>query len=560
MRVPITGPVLIGRGTYNHLVLKDTRISRQHARVTIEQDGCCVYDLGSMHGTFVNGTRVVGRTPLRLNDEVSFDAMTFRVTSGSQELGGDAELGAVEVPTRRDLQSVRSMAAVTPVSGVALPSSTSLSQSGMMPAVDLRQLEDAHEKLGMLYAFIQTIGQVIERDKLLERICSELRDVYHTARAVAIYLTKRVGQANTFELAYFLGTAPSELTPDITDRLLANTRPFLTTPLPGRKSGGTRIYVPLVHQNEILGFIHIVGDPLSFSPPDIDLLSGMAAPAAMMLSIARHHEELVLRNRHSYDLELASQIQKSFLPREVISVEGFELFAEYKAAFSVGGDFYDVFWVSPNRLGIFIGDIAGKGVSGALLMARISSEMRSAAVTLIEPVDVLAAMNEALLSRGQPELFFTAIYLTVNVKTGDIVLANAGHPNAYLVDAKGIVREITDGSSGPIGVLEDAKFESTKLHLEDGDSLVVYTDGVIEAANAEGALYGSTRLENAISGPRARPRPIEIAEKLLDSVKAYVGEQSLSDDLTLFVLERNVNQPPSLQPRRRSTRMNQVRI
>lgn len=558
MRTPITGPILIGRGTYNHLVLNDSRISRQHARVTLEADGCCVYDLSSTHGTFVNGVRVNGRAPLRLNDEISFDAMTFRVTSGSQEFGGEEEFSPVETPTRRDLASVRSMVAVTPVSGVALPSSHQLPSSQQLP--DLRQLEDAHEKLGMLYTFIQTIGQTIERDALLERICSEIREVYHTARCVAIYLTKRTGAGHVFELAYFLGSTPTDLPEDITSRILSRGKAFLMQPLPGRKSGGTRIYVPLVHQSEILGVIHAIGDPLSFSPADIDLLSGMAAPAAMMLSIARHHEELVVRNRHSYDLELASQIQKSFLPREVIAVEGFELFAEYKAAFSVGGDFYDVFWVAPNRLGVFVGDIAGKGVSGALLMARISSEMRSAAVTLIEPVEVLAAMNEALLARDQPELFFTAIYLTVNVRTGDIVLANAGHPNAYLVDASGVVKEVVDGAAGPIGIVEEAKFESTRMHLEDGDSLVIYTDGVIEATAADGSMYGSHRLENAIAGPRKRPRPIEITEGLLESVKTHVADQSLTDDLTLFVLERNVDLPPSLQPRRRSTRMNQVRI
>jgi sigma-B regulation protein RsbU (phosphoserine phosphatase) len=270
----------------------------------------------------------------------------------------------------------------------------------------------------------------------------------------------------------------------------------------------------------------------------------------MMLQNARIHEHSELRGRLEYDLELAAKIQDSFLPREVISVEGLELFAEYRAAYTIGGDFYDVFWVGEDKLAVFIGDISGKGVAAALLMARISSELRVAALAHIEPAMVMSAMNEAILASDQPELFFTAIYFTFDVKTGEIVLANAGHPVPYWCRSDGSIVPISEGGASAIGILEDPGFVATSFTLPHGDSLVLYTDGVVEAADANGGLYGSERLEECLASTTTT-RPNEIAERILRSVEEYSSDVA-SDDLTLFICHRSSNRTPSLQPRRRS--------
>jgi len=222
----------------------------------------------------------------------------------------------------------------------------------------------------------------------------------------------------------------------------------------------------------------------------------------------------------------------------------------------VGGDFYDVFWVAPDRLGVFIGDISGKGVSGALLMARISSEMHAAALAQVEPAAVLTAMNRALITRNQPELFYTAIYLTLDVKSGEVVLANAGHPSPYCLRADGTLQAITEGAAGPVGIVDDPQFEATSLRLGHGDSLVLYTDGVVEASSANGTLYGSERLETALSQGAALPN--SIAERILASVSAHLMDNPANDDLTLFICQRNVGRPATMQPRRRSGTMSAV--
>jgi hypothetical protein len=359
MRLPVDAPIVVGRGQYNHLVLDDARLSRQHARVAPEQAGCVVYDLDSANGTFVNGA-AVRRHVLSANDVVSFGPYIFRVECDPEDVPTE-----VEEPTLSGLDG-------TPV-----------------------------------------------------------------------------------------------------------------------------------------------------------------------------------RARLRSDLALAAEIQKSFLPREVIALEGIDFFAEYRAAYSVGGDFYDVFWVGPHRLGAFIGDISGKGVAGALLMARISSELRGAALAYVDPVTVLAAMNQAMIGRGQPELFFTAIYFTLDVRTGEVLLANAGHPAAYWRHADGLLEPLTAGRGCAVGILDDLGVAGLPLRLQHGDSLILYTDGVIEAMSRDGLLYGQDRLEACLAGAGARPNVI--AESIVRSVHGHVAGAALNDDLTLFICQRSSDPATTMQPRRRSS-------
>ena len=184
-------------------------------------------------------------------------------------------------------------------------------------------------------------------------------------------------------------------------------------------------------------------------------------------------------------------------------------------------------------------------------MARISSELRVAALAHVDPVSVLTAMNSATLGRAQSELFFTAIYLTLDVKTGEVSLGNAGHPMPYWCRADGSVQAVSGGAACAVGILDDGGYTSTSFTLAHGDALVLYTDGVVEAANAEGVLYGDERLHASLLG--GGKRPAVIAEDILRGVDAHAAGGPVNDDLTLFICQRSVGAAPSLQPRRRSS-------
>ena len=625
VRLSADGPLLVGRGAHNHLVLNDYRISRQHSRVAHERDGFVVYDLNSANGTFVNGV-TVRRQPLKPNDEVRFGPHGFRVEFHTEvavgpvnpnpvkwrptesitkfhQINQKAPLQAPDRPTlpppapppaqvhlqhapgsapeddfRETAKEVGKLRDTVPPDGTTYPveevtdyhepgvyseppaSRESAKFRAEVATVDLNQLEDAYEKLGTMYAFMQAISKTIHKQELLELIAGKILEIYPAARSVGIYLRARVrngdNDENEFQLVHFGGpeeVSPATVLPEATSRavLQANRAIFSPTTPKGMLGSGRTMFAPMIDREDALGVVYVsAGESWrgSFSLADLELLNGIAVPAAIMLQNTRMHEESLQRERLNRDLELAAQIQKSFLPREVLSVPGVEFLATYKAAYTVGGDFYDVFWVGPDQLAVFIGDISGKGVAAALLMARISGELRVAALAHVDPVSVFTIMNKAVINRGQPELFFTAIYFTLDVKTGEVWLATAGQPPPYVCHADGTVEAITEGASGAVGMLDDPQFTATQLFLQNGDSLVLYTDGVVEAAAIDGSLYGDDRLAACLLGAGSRPK--DISEHILHSVAQHTLTAPANDDLTIFICHRAVGGPASLQPRR----------
>jgi serine phosphatase RsbU (regulator of sigma subunit) len=598
VKLAADGPLLVGRGVHNHLVLNDYRISRQHARVAHERDGFVVYDLNSANGTFVNGS-AVRRQVLNAEDQVSFGPWAFRLEFHAEAAAtADPAAGVKWRPTESITLYNQSAAAmkeaaaasrmatrdtIPPEGDGSLPLSTdydipvSIRESTRYVAetstIDLNHLEDAYEKLGTLYAFMQAISKTIDLHELLALITERVLDHYPAARGVGIYMGSKGNRPShtaneahqRFQLVHFAGAeapkAPAVLADGIGQALLRSRQAtFGDSPAHSTKSG-TSMYAPMIDRADVLGVIYVAGanGTEAFTLGDLELLNGMAAPAAMMLQNTRMHEESLQRERLNRDLELAAQIQKSFLPREVLSVPGFEFLATYKAAYVVGGDFYDVFWVGNNQLAVFVGDISGKGVAAALLMARISGELRVAALAHVDPVEVLSMMNKAVLGRGQPEFFFTAIYFTINVKTGEVRLATAGHPPPYICHADGLVEAISEGASVAVGMMEDPAFTETGFVLANGDSLVLYTDGVIEASDANGQLYGDSRLEACLA--TAGPRPADISSNILESVYGHTQMAAANDDLTIFVCHRRDGAAFSLQPRRISdTTLQPLRI
>jgi serine phosphatase RsbU (regulator of sigma subunit)/pSer/pThr/pTyr-binding forkhead associated (FHA) protein len=602
VRLSAEGPLLVGRGAHNHLVLNDYRISRQHSRVAHERDGFVVYDLNSSNGTFVNGV-AVRRQQIKQDDEVRFGPHGFRVEFHT-EFAATADtvnpvkwrptesitkfhqvnqlmptsqvphlppsgVPASQVPPSQQVprhETTGNMLDTIPPEGVFVEEVTDYHDPSVgdgppasresakfraeLATVDLNQLEDAYEKLGTMYGFMQAISKTIDKQELLELIAGKILEIYPASRSVGIYLRDRSvavpGQPldhGAFHLIHFAGAHESERAPTLhevtSNAVLRARRAIFTAGAPATMTTGRTMYAPMIDREDALGVIYVSSGGSthrSFTMGDLELLNGIAVPAAIMLQNTRMHEESIQRERLNRDLELAAQIQKSFLPREVLSVPGVEFLATYKAAYTVGGDFYDVFWVGPDQLAVFIGDISGKGVAAALLMARISGELRVAALAHVDPVSVFTIMNKAVINRGQPELFFTAIYFTLDVKSGEVWLATAGQPPPYVCHGDGSVEAITGGASGAVGMLDDPQFSATQLFLAYGDSLVLYTDGVVEAAALDGSLYGDERLAACLR--KAGPRPKDISEQILHSVSQHTLTAPANDDLTIFICHR----------------------
>ena len=243
------------------------------------------------------------------------------------------------------------------------------------------------------------------------------------------------------------------------------------------------------------------------------------------------------------DLEAARDIQERLLPPVPAAVAGLEAGAMLRSSTVVGGDFFDIVPMG-DRLGVAVGDVSGKGIPAALLMVMARTLLREIARSLDEPGAVLAALNRSLCRDMPPSMFVTLILAVLDESDpGRVALSSAGHPDPVVVRAGGDahVAALGDAAGTPLGVLEEASFGQTTLRLDPGDTLVLLTDGILEAQEQDGGRPGTRVVLPLLSRERALPSPA-LARALCEDVLRRGGAR-IQDDMTVFVL-RNPGGPP----------------
>lgn len=297
--------------------------------------------------------------------------------------------------------------------------------------------------------------------------------------------------------------------------------------------------MPLLVEGHAIGTIIInTREPRLFNENDLRFLRLMANQAAIAIEKARLQRQEIQRQRLEDELSVGQQIQLSLLPEECPMIEGWDIAAAYKPARLVGGDFYDFFDLEDDseQLGLVIADVAGKGVPAALFMALSRSLIRTVAMSGRQPADVLARSNRLIYNDTRSKLFLTAFYAKLNLRTGQMAYANAGHNwplwihaqtgQVTLLKAKGIV----------LGAFEEVDMEQKEMQLAPGDLIIFYTDGITEAMNAEHQLFGMDRLETLVmSNPQARSQ--QVIDTVVEAVEEFTGGTPQSDDFTLLVIK-----------------------
>ncbi len=544
-RFPLDAPCLIGRGPLNHIVIDDSRISRQHAKISPEEGGHVLYDLNSANGTFVNDQKV-NRTRLQHQDVVVVGPFRFRFEETQARAATPSPAafgGAMEVQTITG--------AVPPVSRI-IESVDAIAVGAPMSIAGISELEDADRKLRTLYAFMQSISSTLDLAELVALVVNELLGVFGVAELVTIHLrdeaSGRLSPKRSMRRDF--ASVPSPPLPvQVISEVVQKGRAILSQPMvPAGRGREARhrltMHAPLIYRGVVEGVLEVHGasphdaPDAPFGQRDLDLLNGLAALAAMALHSTRMHVASLRQARLEQDLLFAREIQQSFLPRDLPSVRGIELAAEYAPAYSVGGDFYDLFWLDATRLGMFIGDVSGKGVSAALLMARMSSDLRAAALAEGEPSRALERLNKSLLAHGQLDVFITGVCLVIDVTTGRVKLSNAGHlPPLVRREHDGAIEPILGGAGTAIGFFDDEEFPQVQFELEPGDAIVLCTDGILEATSAQGEHFGFDRIQASLAA--AGPSAQEIASRIVVDVRSHGQGVAQYDDITLLVCRRS---------------------
>jgi serine phosphatase RsbU (regulator of sigma subunit)/anti-sigma regulatory factor (Ser/Thr protein kinase) len=307
------------------------------------------------------------------------------------------------------------------------------------------------------------------------------------------------------------------------------------------KAAGVKLAVPLVSQGELIGVLNL-GPRLSeqdYSSDDrklLDNLAAQAAPALRVGQLVREQEaEAVTRQRFEQELEVARLIQQNFLPKELPDLPGWQVAAYYRPAREVGGDFYDVIPLPDGRVAFVVGDVTDKGVPAALVMSATRSVLRASAQRLIEPGIVLERVNEHLCPDMPAKMFVTCLYGVLDPATGLLRFANAGHDLPYVKTADGVVELRARGM--PLGLMPGMAYEEKEAVLQPGESVLLHSDGVVEAHDPERDMFGFPRLKETVADA---PSGQALIDRVLADLESFTGpDAEQEDDITMVTLERS---------------------
>jgi len=298
------------------------------------------------------------------------------------------------------------------------------------------------------------------------------------------------------------------------------------------------LVLPMQSRGEMMG-VMIVGyadESQRLSERWMNILTGIANQAATAVESDYLAREATEQQRLARELEVAQEIQVSFLPESHPVIPGWEIAAHWRSARRVGGDFYDFLQLPNGCVGLVIADVADKGVPAALFMALSRTLVRVSALTGRGPAKALERANQLILSDARSDLFVTIFYAVINPETGHMLYASAGHNPPLLVHTDGQVEDLHCPGMA-LGILEEVQLGEKETHLKPGDLLMLYTDGITEAINAEGEEFGVERLAKIAIASRNEPAS-EILAQVDTAVTTFAAGQPPFDDVTLVVARR----------------------
>ena len=526
---------ILGRDVDVDLRMDDQALSRRHARFHKDRSGrFVVEDLKSHNGTFVNRRRVT-RQRLRDGDVIQAgkNRFVFRMSDAASAV-------ARAEKTQLDVFGDES---TTVVNTIAIDGTDE--KEDQTEEVSPDQLQVTYQRLRMLMGLFQSIDIGMQEQELLGSILDTLfRAFPDTDRGFIVLRDPATG--NLTPAAVKGGPDEDNQTLSVSRTLLQHVLDKKKTVLStdamhdGRFEGSQTVHdlnlrsvmcAPLKHEDDILGFISLDTHHVtpSYNKEALGMLAALANFASLAIANARLHRNMMAQERFEQDLRNAQRIQHSFLPQGPPNVAGYQFADWYNAAHEVGGDFYDFIQLPDGRTGISIGDVSGKGITAALLMAKLTTNLRSAAASGMPPADLVQEVNR-IFAASDTEHYVTLLFLVLDPENHTLEFANAGHWPPVLRQKDGSVRLLKGEKGLPVGVRAGEHYAPNRCELEPRDRLCLYTDGVIDAMNEKRVPFGIDRLMKTLT--QSPDPPQSILENVQKSVWNYMGQAEQHDDTT----------------------------
>jgi serine phosphatase RsbU (regulator of sigma subunit) len=544
------GEYVIGRRSDCQIFVPDMRVSRQHARLWRDGEAWTLEDLGSNNGTYINGVRLQSATQLRHDDEIMIANNRIRVEAmespSEPRYEGGNPVTIVDVAAS---SLIRSRDDSTGSGRIPIISSTS-----MISLTDAKAVRLLERKLEALTQILQATAAAESADALLEKLVDALLDLFPKAEDVGVLVedersgelkvqcqrhrqkidrSGEIDQASTRKAfggeLRVPGTIIQHVVSDRRGVLLGETADEADEPV------GTRMGAPLIYHGAHYGVVYVEAQQQAFRQDDVDLLQAIANQAGMAIHAARVQAQLASRERLERDLRVARQIQRSLLPANVPQVVGLNFAVHYEPAYQIGGDFYDFIWHDPSHLGLAVGDVAGKAISAALYMARLTSELRSRAAIARTPARLLRRVNQEIAQLGDDGMFATLVYCIYDLETRSLVFTNAGHCTPLLRRGDRVFPlQAERAHTPPLGVTPELEAGEARVQLHSGDMLIMVSDGILEARDARGNEYGLSRLSRRIR--TARGQAEDVVKAILADIDGHASEQAQGDDMTILAM------------------------
>ena len=531
-RVPLHPfPFRIGRAPDNHLVLRDSRISRNHAQINHDDGNCVIEDLASRHGVWVNGERVEKPHALHGSDRIEFgvpDGYQLHFTRTGDEMQkllakpiSSGDTGRVGTANLEKLRAVLE---------VARSLQSSFSVDDVLNSVVDATLAVTGAERGFLLLFDER-NELQVRSARAAGAADLPPDALRVPRKLIRHalLTRRDLFSMSFDPTALDERSPGNTIADLELRSVVCV-PLVRVSL----AGGARTQaVSAAQSNAGVLYMDSRLRVVDLAGGNRELLQTLAIEASTVLENARLLEEERARQRMEEELGVARRIQQSLLPRRLPETGWFRVCGSSVASHEVGGDYYDLVALGPDSWSIVIADVAGKGVSSALMASFLQGAFLNSAsgggITA-----VLGRVNEFLAERADQGKYATVFYATLDMR-GNLEYANAGHCAPLLVKQCGAIESLQT-TSMPVGMVPGTLFSTERRVLSAGERLVLYTDGVTEAQNAAEDFFGKKRLREAV----AQATLLDCAgmhDGIQQALKDFTGGAEQSDDITLVVVE-----------------------
>ncbi len=532
---------VLGRAPECQIQLDSNMVSRRHAQVTRDKGSFFVEDLSSGNGTFVNGKRINERTLLRSSDRLKLGPLLLRFDSGAERASSSGSDGA-----GRD--TVAGVEISGEVTATIVDSADNTSGFGLLqvqPEAKLRAVIEIARGLAGTVDLQKIIPLILDTLFTIfpqaDRGCILLQDA-ETGTMVPVAQKHRKPDADeTVKLSRtILNKVLSERTGILSADATSDSR-FEAAASISSLTIRSMMCVPLLGlDGEPMGVINIdTQNVLSrFTKEDLDLLLAVAGQAALSYESARLLTSHMEKLKQDSEMAIARNVQQALLPKEFPQVPGYEFFASYDSALAVGGDYYDAMLLDDGKVCLSFGDVAGKGVPASLVMSRISSVVRSTLKYVDDVGEAVAAVNNHMCSSAVEGRFVTYILALVDTQAHELQLTIAGHMSPMIRKADGTIEEFDEESVGiPVGVLEDYPYDVLSRRIAPGETVLFYTDGVSEAMNPKGDLYGDKRVREFLR--KSRGNAAEIGKALLSDVRTHANGRAQNDDITIMIFSRN---------------------